>query len=146
MQEVRISNDTRWQVQHWRTLVSVYRRSPFWEYYEHSLQPLFETQFGHLYLFNIATHNWIANQLKLELQTTETLNYRATYDEVLADLRPLKPATNKSAQRRFPHYYQIFEDRIGFQPDLSILDLLFAEGPNTLGWIKTHTHQLVDTF
>ena len=124
MADVRIHNETRWQVQHWRTLVSVYKRSPYFEYYEPTLQPLFEQPFTHLTDFNKAGILWAKKQLGLKFELQETETYIKEYPADIADLRNLKNITKTT-----PKYYQVFEDRIGFLPNLSILDLLFCEGP-----------------
>ncbi len=63
MNEVMIYNKERWQTQHWRTLVSVYKRTPFFEHYEPSLQTLFEKQYTSLTDFNLATIYWLKKQL-----------------------------------------------------------------------------------
>ena len=127
MHEVRIYNDTRWQVQHWRTLVSVYKRTPYFEHYEHSLRPLFETEFSNLAAYNKATIQWVKQQLKLKFEEKETAVFEKEYPEGVVDLR-----FQKITLQQFPKYYQVFEDRIGFLPDLSILDLLFSEGPGAI--------------
>ena len=132
MKEVRIFNDTRWQVQHWRTLVSVYKRTPFFDHYADSLQPLFETQFSFLTDYNSAALHWVKQQLKIRFEEKETDTYLKEYPQEIIDLRPDKPI----AQHQFPKYYQVFEDRIGFLPNLSILDLLFSEGPNAVSILK----------
>jgi len=124
MKEVRIYNDTRWQLQHWRTLVSVYRGTPFFAHYEDRLQPLFETQFDYLIEFNKATLQWVKQQLNIRFKEQEAPAFLKEYPDGVVDLRAIKPVS-----ANFPRYYQVFEDRIGFQPDLSILDLLFSEGP-----------------
>ena len=64
MREVCIHNEERWQVQHWRTLVSVYKRTPFFDHYATTLGELFQTQFTHLADFNKATHRWVKAQLR----------------------------------------------------------------------------------
>jgi hypothetical protein len=124
MAEVRIFNDTDWQKQHWRTLVSAYRRSPYFEHYEQSLGTLFETEFTHLTDFSMASINWTQQQLKLRFNTTTADTYIKDYPAGITDLR-----NSKTTAAELPKYYQVFEDRIGFLPDLSILDLLFSEGP-----------------
>ena len=126
MKEVRIHNDTRWQVQHWRTLVSVYRGTPFFEHYEDSLQRLFETHFDYLIDFNKASLQWVKQQVNMQYEEQEAPIFIKDYPQGVVDLRCAKPVP-----ARFPRYYQVFEERIGFQPDLSILDLLFSEGPAT---------------
>jgi len=67
MHDVQISNEQIWQVQHWRTLVSVYRRSPYFDYYEDSLREIFESGFNHLTHFNLTTIDWVKQQLKLPI-------------------------------------------------------------------------------
>ncbi len=130
MSGVQIFNEERWQVQHWRTLVSVYKRSPFFDHYEDSLRPLYEQKFTYLTDFNIAALEWAQKQLKLPLRTELTDTYQKEYAPEVKDLR-----IAGNAPVDFPRYYQVFEDRIGFQADLSILDLLFSEGPGARGWL-----------
>ncbi len=132
MSEIRIANDHAWQVQHWRTLVSVYNRSPYFFHYEPSLKRLFETEFTYLVDFNRAAMHWVKQQLQLGFEEQESASYSRDYPTEYTDLRNLK---------RFPvpaaKYYQVFEDRIGFVPGLSILDLLFSEGPHTTAWLNS---------
>lgn len=142
MRDVAIHNQEKWQIQHWRTLVSVYRQSPFWEYYEPSLEVLYGNQYTLLTDFNKASILWCIKQLKLAIPVNDSVSYQSAYNGA-TDLRQLKPA-KKEALANFPKYYQVFEDRIGFQPDLSILDLLFSEGPNTLNWMKERSPLLMN--
>lgn len=124
MSELNIFNIEKWQTQHWRTLVSVYKRSPFFDHYEPSLMPLFETTFTTLVDFNLAGIMWAVKQLKLKTEVTQTTGFVPEYPADVIDIR-----NTKNIEDPPPRYYQIFEDRIGFQPNLSILDLLFSEGP-----------------
>ena len=135
MADVLICNDTDWQTQHWRTLTSVYRQTPFWEFYAHTLEHLYTKTFERLTDFNSASFSWVAQQLKLISDASETDIYLPHYPEGIADMRKIKPSTDKTLHATFPRYYQIFEERIGFQPNLSILDLLFSEGPQTKNWL-----------
>jgi len=138
MQEVRIHNEERWQVQHWRTIVSVYRRTPYFEHYENSLQLLFEKQFTSLVDFNKATIQWAKTQLKLQFEEQEANTFIKSYPPDIVDIRFPKPE-----QISFPHYYQVFEERIGFLPDLSILDLLFSEGPRSKNYLTRASESLL---
>lgn len=132
MRDVEIYNRDRWQVQHWRTLVSVYRRTPFFEHYEPSLQSLFEKEYARLTDFNRDSMLWVMKQLRLNIPVAEANAYIADYGSTCTDLRQWQPGPQWQAKR----YYQVFEDRIGFQPDMSILDLLFSEGPATLNFLR----------
>lgn len=123
MKDVRIHNAENWQIQHWRTLVSVYKRSPYFEHYEDTLRPLYEAEFTHLVDFNLCALQWVSKQLRIKWTIQETEEYIKDYGPDITDLR------DKNIAATLPQYYQLFADRIGFVPDLSILDLLFMEGP-----------------
>jgi len=124
MGEVRIHNGERWQTQHWRSLVSVYKRAPFFDHYEDSLRPLFDATYSKLIDFDRESVLWVKRQLKLDMTIEETDTFINQYPSEVRDLR-----FGKTKLEYFPKYYQVFEDRIGFLPDMSILDLLFSEGP-----------------
>lgn len=128
MRDICIHNEERWQVQHWRTIVSVYRRTPYFEHFEASLQPLFEHPYAHLIEFNKAGLQWVKQQLRLKYQELEANTFSKEYPAETKDARFTKPVP-----QIMPRYHQIFEDRIGFLPDLSILDLLFSIGPKAAG-------------
>ena len=142
MGQVLIHNADNWQVQHWRTLVSVYKRSPYWEFYEPSLEALFNTNYTYLHEFNHAAFTWAAKQLKANIPLSIAEVYLTHYPSGFIDLRGMKPSTDKHILSDFPTYYQLFEERIGFQPNLSILDLLFSEGPATKAWILGNANKM----
>ncbi len=142
MASIAISNTEKWQQQHWRTLTSVYRQTPYWEYYEPSLEDLYTRKFEYLTEFSLASLNWVVKMLKVKLNITETTEYLSNYAADYLDLRKVKPGNLKFAPGTFPEYYQIFKDRIGFLPNLSILDLMFSEGPMTKNWLETHAQQI----
>ena len=135
MKDVEICNRERWQVQHWRTLVSVYKRSPYFEHYEPSLEKIFHTPYTLLSEFNLASIEWLKAQLKLKADITFADTYQKEYKGT-TDLRNLK--RNKDTGRDYPVYYQLFEERNGFVPNLSLLDLLFSEGPMTMELLAQH--------
>ena len=131
--DIMIFDREQWQVRHWRTLVSVYRRTPFFEYYEPSLAVLFQQHFDRLADFNLAALHWVNQQLNGRIQLS--VHNDVSRFAVLPVIR------HAIAENKFPKYYQIFEDRIGFQPDLSILDLLFSEGIHTITWLSACVQQ-----
>jgi len=128
VKDVMISNDTDWQSQHWKTITSLYRRSPFFEYYEHLLLPLFEERYESLHAWNKAGARLIAGLLKLDISFSETGVYRQHYAE--SDVLDIRTSFVPQAGPPLPvpEYHQVFSERCGFQPDCSILDLLFCEG------------------
>jgi hypothetical protein len=135
MSDILIYNKERWQTQHWRTLVSVYKRTPFFEHYEPSLQRLFESPFEKLVDFNLATIHWLKQQLKCTFEEQYLTEYQKQYESAIDLRRGFKPSIEREGIDASP-YYQVFSDRNGFLPNLSMLDLLFAEGPNTMNWVK----------
>lgn len=139
MHKIQIAYNENWQVQHWRTLVSVYARSPYFSYYEPSLKKLFDTSFTFLNEFDLASVNWLREQLKANLDIRFTAQFVKEYPSESIDLRTvLKPGIERQALNNISPYYQVFSDRTGFLPNLSMLDLLFAEGPHSLQWLKEH--------
>ncbi|WEK34903.1 MAG: WbqC family protein [Candidatus Pseudobacter hemicellulosilyticus] len=132
MKEVRIANDRNWQVQHWRTLTACYNRSPWFEFYRDELEGLFLKKWDFLVDWNLACWDWVNRKMGLPMTASVTDHYQTYYEETeWVDLRnKLLP---KSILSDFPEpvrYPQVFEDRVGFVPHCSILDLLFCEGKN----------------
>lgn len=123
--EVRISYKEDWQKIHWRSIVSAYRNSPYFEYYVDEFQPFFETKTELLFELNNALHLVVMKLLKSEIKHEFTETYISDYGKNVFDLR--KQETVLPAP---PQYNQVFEERHGFIPDLSILDLLFNTGPD----------------
>jgi hypothetical protein len=128
--QVRIAYNEPWQQQHWRTLVSLYQRSPYFEFFEHYFEPMFQQQYEYLHEWNMVGIQQIIKILKLPITLTETKVYQKHYSEEYIDIRnDFKPSPKK--EWHHPEYYQVFKDRIGFVPDCSILDLIFCEGMQT---------------
>ncbi len=124
---VAIANNTDWQDNHWKTITSLYGRSPFFEYYNYQLKPLFERPYHRLHDFNKESILLISKLLQLSLDFSETTQFEKNYPPEIPDLRSsLNPQEQSGI--RIPEYYQVFADRTGFLPDCSILDLLFCEG------------------
>ncbi|AUP78349.1 WbqC family protein [Flavivirga eckloniae] len=135
--DVKIFNEEKWQSLHWKSLLSAYRTSPFFEYYEDELLPLFNTKADYILDFNFKCLEAIYNCLQLELNTTKSEVYEKTVEDK-TDFRHLVNAKKESPQR-FDNYTQVFGSKHGFIPNLSILDLLFNEGPNALNYLESQT-------
>ncbi|WP_274474364.1 WbqC family protein [Mangrovimonas aestuarii] len=133
--DVRISNTTDWQSLHWKSMQSAYLSSPFFEFYEDDLRPLFETKTDFIYDFNIACFQTICECLQLEIEPSFTKVFDKSPQEQL-DLRGMVNSKKEIAQS-FDRYIQVFDDKHGFIPNLSILDLLFSEGPNSLNYLES---------
>jgi hypothetical protein len=139
IRDLRISYDTDWQRNHWRTIFSAYNSSPFFEFYQDDIQPFFEKSWKFLFDFNLKILENLCDLLEIEpnLVLTEdfeqvpegTLNFREA-------ISPKKHRAEKDPQFTPKSYTQIFHEKFGFVPNLSILDLLFSEGPNSLNVIE----------
>jgi hypothetical protein len=128
MEQVRIDARQRWQTIHWRTITSAYNRSPFFEFYAHSLETLYQTPVEFLHEWNGLVLAWLTNQLKFSLFVENIHAY--TEGE-----RPEQPLPSNYRDERFvsglPEYQQVFQDRHGFTPNVSSMDLLFCTGPQS---------------
>lgn len=132
---LKIDNSQRWQVQHWRTITSCYQKSPFFEYYGPAIETLLNTHHELLFEFNYSILTWLKKTLKLSCILQTTSEYHVLYaDPEITDARNKWQPQHYREEQGYAvsPYFQMFEDRIGFQPNLSILDLLFCAGPHTL--------------
>jgi WbqC-like protein len=133
--DVKIANETHWQTQHWKSLQSAYRTSPFFEFYEDELQPLFTKKETSLLDFNFKCLEVIFDCLQLDSTFTKTESYQKIIEDK-TDLRHLVN-TKKEQVQQFNNYTQVFNNKHGFINNLSILDLLFNEGTNTLSYLQS---------
>lgn len=130
---VIVENNFPWQQQHWKSLQSAYRTSPFFEFYEDELQPLFSQPVNGLLDHNIKTFELIAELIGLEVNYSKTESF--ILEPEIPDLRQLVVAKNEPDYQLQP-YTQVLQANHGFLPNLSVLDLLFNEGPNTLNYLE----------
>jgi hypothetical protein len=138
IKDVKISYEYSWQTLHWRSLESCYRRSPFFEYFEDDLRPYFEEKkFDFLIDLNEALQKEILSLLKLKPQYSFTSEYKKEYSDADDYRNIISPKEPLSLDPEFiiKPYNQVFEQRHGFIPNLSILDLLFNEGSKALNYI-----------
>ncbi|NJB72267.1 hypothetical protein GGR42_002758 [Saonia flava] len=132
--DVKIENEYNWQRQHWRTLQTAYRTSPFFEYYEDDLAPLFKKHHTFLLDFNMKTIQCIHECLQIKMPTGKTETYVPSPKHI-KDGRFLVNAKN-NLEFVQEEYTQVFNDRHPFIKNVSILDLLFNEGPNAVTYLK----------
>lgn len=130
MKDVRISEHGNWRHLHWNALESAYMNSPFFMYYQDDLRPFFERRWDYLIDFNTKITQVLIDLCHVKAAITRTQVYNKEYPGNVQDLRALiDPASQPSAGTR--PYWQVFSRKNGFQPNLSILDLLFNMGPET---------------
>ena len=130
--EVEISYDTLWQKLHFKTIESAYRRSPYYEYYIDDLMAFFNCRHRYLYEFNMQIMRTVCHLLKIPLRVQESYEYIKSGDGIVDLRNSIHPKVDQQhADPDFspPFYQQVFAERRGFQPNLSILDLLFNTGP-----------------
>lgn len=132
--EVEMDHPSHWKRQHWRTLKTAYSTSPFFEFYEDDIKPLFEGDEKYLYAFNLKALEIVGYCLGLQIPDKKTELFEKQPLKYV-DTRFLVNAKKEPVISLEP-YSQVFEERHGFIPNLSILDLLFNEGPNTLAYLK----------
>ena len=137
MKDVRISDAERWQALHWKTLVSAYRRSPWFEYYEDELGMLYEKPVSFLLDWNMLCFEWANKIIGVNTPVAFTDEYHKTYETAgISDRRDVFRPEEKEVAEDSVRYTQVFQDRVGFLPDLSVLDLIFCEGKRSLELIK----------
>lgn len=133
--EIKIENDFPWQSQHWKSLQTCYRTSPFFEFYEDDFVELYKRKFTYLLDFNYECLAVILEALEWEITSEKTSEYQKKVHPGIIDARGLISAkSNKNLE--FTPYTQVFQEREGFLSNLSILDLLFNEGPNSETYLR----------
>ncbi|MGY8913543.1 MAG: WbqC family protein, partial [Flavobacteriales bacterium] len=140
--DVKVDNFYHWQRQHWRTLETAYRTSPFFEFYEDDLVGLYKTEHTFLLDFNLKSIEAICNCLQIQMPTESTSEFEKQPIDYV-DARHLINAKTNPPLVQNP-YVQVFDDRNPFIDNLSILDLLFNEGTNALSYLKEHQLEFKD--
>ena len=136
--DIKISYDQQWQKLHWRSFEAAYRSSPFFEFYEDHFAPYYhDKKFEFLIDLNNELLTLILKLLKIKPTITYTKEYFKTpvdTDDLRTLISPKKELTEDKNFEVLP-YSQVFENRTGFIPNLSIVDLLFNQGPQSLNII-----------
>lgn len=131
--DVRIEDAFDWQKQHFKSLEAAYRTSPFFEYFEDDLAPIFQKKHKFLMDLNFEAMEILASCLGFKFEYKKTTEYfHEAHD--FSDFRPL--ANGKKDTYEFESYTQVFEEKHGYLNNLSILDLLFNEGRYAMDYLK----------
>ena len=130
--DVRISEHSDWQLQHWRSIESAYNSTPFFEYYKDDLIPFYEKNWTFLWDFNTEIQTKMLELLDLQVDIQLTKEYKIDFDENVQDVRNSIHPKKETEVGSFKTYYQVFEQRFGFIPNLSSIDLLFNMGNESI--------------
>jgi hypothetical protein len=133
--DIKIETDFDWQKQHFKSLEAAYRSSPFFEFFEDDLRPIFEKKHTFLLDLNFEALAILSKCLRFKIEYTTTTEYfHEVATTVITDYRSL--ADGKKDKSIFDSYTQVFDDKNGFINNLSILDLLFNEGKYAMDYLK----------
>ncbi|MBC7848029.1 MAG: WbqC family protein [Flavobacterium sp.] len=136
--DVKIETDFDWQKKHFKSLEAAFRSSPFFEYFEDDIRPIFEKKHVFLMDLNFEAMQIVAKCLRMKFEYNTTTEYFGEVDtNTILDFRTL--ADGKKDTSQFETYTQVFEEKHGFLNNLSILDLLFNEGRYALDYLKNQT-------
>lgn len=125
--DIGIANYQNWQTLHWRTIESAYANSPFFLYYKDHLLPLFQKKYHNLLHYNLELLKVLFEILEIDKPVILTTSYHKTVTDIF-DIREVITTKKPFTDFAFKTYYQVFEDKFGFTPGLSILDLVLNMG------------------
>ena len=124
--EIHIDYSKRWQHQHWISLVSAYRGSPYFDHYRSSFEPFYRREYDFLVDYDLELTEVLLQ--KLNVQNRPRISEQ--YVEAAPGDLDLRPKQKEDPAFHAESYFQVFSDRLPFAPNLSVADLLFAEGPD----------------
>lgn len=153
MKDIRISDHANWRHVHWNALLSAYGESPFFEYYQDDIRPFYEKKYEFLFDFNMEITEKMIELLDIRPKISITNEYFLSEErKVMSEefnsftkhkvesfkdfreaIRPKKPLPDAEFESK--RYYQVYEQKFGFQPNMSILDLLFNEGNEAIFYL-----------
>ncbi|WP_411273428.1 WbqC family protein [Daejeonella sp.] len=129
VKDVKISYDFDWQRLHIMSLQTSYRSSAYFEYYEDDLMPFYQKKWDFLFDYNEEFFNLFLSFMKLSVSYGYSNDFVKEYSENLDFRSTIHP--KRSSKPQFKSYFQVFDERNGFIPNLSIADLLFNQGPQS---------------
>lgn len=134
--EIQISNHLNWRLHHWKSLQTAYNTSAFFMYYKDELWDCMQFQTNNLLEYNLHLLKFITAEIGLQTSISTTLQY-ISQKPTIHDLRTSISPKNKTSPLSCPEYFQVYSEKNGYLSNLSILDLLFNEGPNTLSYLQS---------
>ena len=144
LKDVRISDHNQWRRIHWNALQSAYSESPFFEYYADDIRPFFEQKYDFLIDFNEAIRQKMCELIDIHPSVEYTQEFLSpqevsstSHHPIIHDFRDVISAKHPQPDADFEvkRYWQVFQHKHGFLPNLSILDLLFCMGPESVFYL-----------
>ncbi|MGQ7945139.1 WbqC family protein [Flavobacterium sp. WC2509] len=133
--EIKIEQEFDWQKQHFKSLEAAYRSSPFFEFFEDDLLPIFQKKHTFLMDLNLEAFDIVCKCLRMKFEFNTTTEYfHEIENKEIVDFRYL--INGKKDNSIFEPYTQVFDDKHGFLNNLSVLDLLFNEGKFAMDYLK----------
>jgi WbqC-like protein family len=130
VKDIRIDYSSKWQNNQWRTIESAYRNAPYYEHYSQDIHKALYKGYAFLFDLNLHLLSFCLQSLRWSKKYSETVSYKENLSDIATDLRSIVNAKKSHTERPFykpVSYYQVFGN--GFAENLSLLDLLFSEGP-----------------
>ncbi|WP_372754741.1 WbqC family protein [Labilibaculum sp.] len=145
--DVQIAYDTNWQKLHWKGIEAAYKSSPFYEYYIDDFEQFFKQKWTSLLEFNNAIQQVIFEILEVEPNIQFSADFidfgNPSFDDYREIIHP-KPQKSGTDNLFTPDKYtQVFGDKYGFIANLSILDLIFNLGPDSLTYLESNAKNLL---
>lgn len=134
---LNISYHDNWQLIHFRAIESAYRNSPFYDYYIDEFKPFFKEQFSSMLEFNSSILKTCLCLLNFKGKISFTKEFTKVQDNSENDFRFSLSPKKATSDYEFPEYHQVFIEKFGFIPNLSILDLIFNVGPESKDYLKS---------
>lgn len=133
VKDVRISYDFDWQRLHWMSMQTSYRSSAYFEFYEDDFAAFYQKKWDYLFDYNEELLGLLLKFLKLDI----AWSYTSAYEDAYTDLDDFRNSIHPKLAMTEPvvPYFQVFEDRNGFIPNLSVVDLLFNQGPQSSSFL-----------
>ena len=134
IKDLKVSDHGNWRHLHWNALVTAYSESPFFEYYQDDIRPFYEQRWDYLLDYNEAIRTKICELIDIQPKVTLTGEYsRSSDNDYREAIRPKHSAPDPDFTPR--PYYQVYQQKHGFLPNLSIIDLLFNMGPESIFYL-----------
>lgn len=141
-EDIGFEDRQKWQSQHWKSIKTAYDSSPFFLYYQDEIEELLKKEYSSLIELNEAIIKELTSLMNLDIEINYTDDF-APIENGKIDLRfDIHP--KKKLPVKYPKYYQTFDDKLGFIPNLSILDLLFNLGPESILYLESINLDKID--